>query len=131
VILSTHILPEVQAVCNRIHILHQGRVVYDDANTEKGDTAQLTVQFGKDVDVTPILALADVHNIDHQETGRYLIQYRTGSNPANTIAAMAVEKQWGLQELTPNSMGLEHIFVSLTQGEERDNDTEKAAEAAA
>ncbi|MCW8964701.1 MAG: ABC transporter ATP-binding protein [Gammaproteobacteria bacterium] len=129
VILSTHILPEVQTVCNRIHILHQGRIVYDDADAEKGDTAQLTVQFNQDVDIAPLQALADVHSIDHQESGRYLIQYQTGSNPANAIAHMAVEKQWGLQELTPNSMGLEHIFVSLTQGEEQDSETEKMAEA--
>ena len=131
VILSTHILPEVQAVCNRIHILHEGRIVYDDADTTQQDSAQLTVQFNQDVDVNSMLELSSIQNIVRQENGRYIITHDAASSPANTIAGMAVENQWGLQELTPVDMGLEHIFVSLTQGdapeEQADDQEEQAA----
>jgi ABC-2 type transport system ATP-binding protein len=117
VILSTHILPEVQAVCNRVNIMHLGRIVYDDTDSETPEYQQLIVQFNKDIDVNVLLQLSSVSNVIRQETGRYVIQHQSASNPANTIATMAIENQWGLSELTPSIMGLEHIFVSLTQGE--------------
>ena len=133
VILSTHILPEVQAVCSRIHILHQGRIVYDNTDMTRHDISQLTVQFNEDVNVEPILALAGIQSIDRQGVGRYLIHHRCDSSPANEVAVMAVENQWGLTELTPNSMGLEQIFVSLTQGETQQGgkDIKEIAEVAA
>ena len=118
VILSTHILPEVQAVCNRIHILHQGRIVYDDKDLDATEHKQLIVRFGKEIDVNMLLELSSIANVIHQETGRYIIHHHPDSNPASAIANMAVENHWGLLELTPSNMGLEHIFVSLTQGDE-------------
>ena len=128
VILSTHILPEVQTVCNRIHILHEGRIVYDDADTANSEKAQLTVQFGKDIDVDQLLAMSSISNVIRQQQGRYVIQHHTSSNPAGAIANMAVENQWGLLELTPSGMGLEHIFVSLTQSDQ--SETEATQDAA-
>lgn len=131
VILSTHILPEVQAVCNRVNILHQGRIVYDDANTETPEHKQLIVQFGRDIDVHSLLELSSISNVIRQDKGRYVIQHHSDSSPASTIASMAVENQWGLMELTPSEMGLEHIFISLTQGEEQDDSRDQNAEQAA
>ena len=130
VVLSTHILPEVQAVCNRVNIMHMGRIVYDDADSETPEYKQLIVQFGRDIDVHTLLALSSISNVIRQESGRYLIQHHADSNPANAIATMAVEQQWGLSELTPSEMGLEHIFVSLTQGEQS-NDTRQDGDQAA
>ena len=131
VILSTHILPEVQAVCNRVNILHQGRIVYDDANTETPEHKQLVVQFGRDIDVHSLLELSSISNVIRQDKGRYVIQHHSDSSPASTIASMAVENQWGLMELTPSEMGLEHIFISLTQGEEQDDSRDQNGEQAA
>ena len=122
VILSTHILPEVQAVCNRIHILHQGRIVYDDRDIDAAENKQLIVRFGKDVDVNLLLELSSISNVIRQEASRYIVHHHPDSNPANAIANMAIANHWGLLELTPSSMGLEHIFVSLTQGEESNTD---------
>ena len=129
-ILSTHILPEVQAVCNRIHILNEGRIVYDDADATQQDNAQLTVQFNQDVDVNEMLELSSIQDIVRQETGRYVITHDAGSSPANAIASMAVENQWGLQELTPVDTGLEHIFVSLTQGDVSEESSDQEEQAA-
>ena len=128
VVLSTHILPEVQAVCNRVNIMHMGRIVYDDADNEMPEYKELIVQLGKDIDVHALLELSSISNVIRQETGRYVIQHHSDSSPAAAIASMAVEQQWGLSELTPSEMGLEHIFVSLTQGEESSEIPEKSGE---
>ena len=128
VVLSTHILPEVQAVCNRVNIMHMGRIVYDDADNEMPEYKELIIQLGKDIDVHALLELSSISNVIRQETGRYVIQHHSDSSPAAAIASMAVEQQWGLSELTPSEMGLEHIFVSLTQGEESSEIPEKSGE---
>ena len=124
IILSTHILPEVQAICNRIHILHEGRIVYDDANSATTDQAELTVQFSRDIDIDELLELPDVSNVIRQQQGRYIIHHPASQNPAAAVANLAVTREWGLLELTPSAMGLEHIFVSLTQGEQHDESGE-------
>ena len=118
IILSTHILPEVQIVCNRIHILHEGKIVYDDADASATDEAELIVQFDQDIKIEELMTIDAISNVIKRQHGRYLIQHRVGANPANAVATLAVTNHWGLQELTPSSQGLEHIFVSLTQGDE-------------
>jgi len=129
VILSTHILPEVQTVCNRIHILHEGRIVYSDTDSTINESSQLTVQFGKDIDVNLLLKIASISNINQQPQGHYVIHHHADDNPASAIAKLAVENDWGLLELTPSTMGLEQIFVTLTQGEQNVAHAEQALDA--
>jgi ABC-2 type transport system ATP-binding protein len=129
VILSTHILPEVQTVCNRIHILHEGRIVYNDKDSAANDDSQLTVRFEKDIDVNLLLQMSSITDITQQQE-HYVIHHHADTNPATALAALAVENDWGLLELRPSTMGLEQIFVSLTQGEQNETATEQAEDVA-
>ncbi len=118
VILSTHILPEVQTVCNRIHILYEGRIAYDDASVEQQANPEILVRFSRPTDMDSLGKISGIVEIQSLENNGYRIIHDSGSNPADEIARVAVEGNWGLLELTPASPGLEQVFLNLTRGEE-------------
>ena len=124
VILSTHILPEVQAVCNQVKIIHQGELVYSDsmqALNQKQDTQHLKVHFQQTPPHEALMSLDYIQSIEPIDTAIFLLQCNDVQIAAQKIAALAIEKKWGLLELTPKKQSLENIFVSLTAGEKNKN----------
>lgn len=117
VILSTHILPEVQAVCNRIHILYEGRIAYDDDAARSTDSgAQLVVCFQSTANTQMLNAINGITKIEENTVNRFTVTYSSETNPAIDIANLAANQQWGLLELTPVAPGLEQVFLNLTSG---------------
>jgi len=119
IILSTHILPEVQATCNRVQIIHQGRLVF--ADTAAGLDARmsatsLVARFGNPPDVSRLLALPGVAEVAALDDGRMRIDF-TGDSPAEALVEQAVAGGWRLQELTAERHTLEQIFIELTTGD--------------
>ena len=123
IILSTHILPEVQATCNRIQIINRGKLVFADTTTgleQRMNTTALIAGFHTAPDIT---ALQQLPGVDHAELladQRVRIRYR-GSNPAETLIEQSVTKRWRLHELTPECRSLEQIFIELTCSETHEN----------
>ncbi len=118
VILSTHILPEVQTVCNRILILFEGRIAYDDANNKQQVKPEILTRFGRSAETDGLGRLDGVIEVQSLENNAYRVIHDAGSNPADEIARLAVEQDWGLLELTPVTPGLEQVFLGLTRGED-------------
>lgn len=118
VILSTHILPEVQSVCNRVNILYQGRIAYDSADSTQQVNPQLNVQFTSSADTNKLKELDGIISIEELSENRFSITHEQESNPAGEIASTAINQGWGLLELTPIAPGLEQIFLNLTQKEQ-------------
>jgi ABC-2 type transport system ATP-binding protein len=117
VILSTHILPEVQAICNRVKIINAGRLVYSEDMSTLNDALQsdcLLVAFARPPQMEQLSAIAGVRQLDLLSEGRFRI-HTDGSMPmAEIIAQQAVNNDWGLRELTPEKRSLEQVFVELT-----------------
>ncbi len=121
VILSTHILPEVEAVCDRVLILHQGRAVYaDQVAAAGGEThgTQIICAFRKPPEHTQLGALSGVEGVEPLGDGRFLIRHAPGASPAEILAVASAEGGWGLRELSPHRLSLEQLFVKLTCREE-------------
>ncbi|MCW5627068.1 MAG: ABC transporter ATP-binding protein [Burkholderiales bacterium] len=121
VILSTHILPEVEAVCDRVQILHQGRVVYTDtiaALRQHRAGQALTVAFRRPPSVETLRALPGVRSIDALSEQRFRLFHEPGDTLVDTLVPRAVERNWGLVELSPVETSLEEVFVNLTQRDE-------------
>lgn len=121
VILSTHILPEVQAVCDRVLIIHQGRLVLNDslANlTRRQKGTHLCVALKHPPAIESLAAIEGVEQVEPLDGHRFRIHYRPESNPAEAIAERAVNERWGLYELAPETHTLEETFVQLTCGDE-------------
>jgi ABC-2 type transport system ATP-binding protein len=124
VLLSTHILPEVEQVCERVFIIDRGRIVADgtpDAlRTKLVGNPTLAVEL-KGVGESAgeaLLALPGVVAVNQPEGGRYLLEYGADSDPREPVFHLAVERGWVLMAMTPHRATLEDVFVRLTTREE-------------
>ena len=136
VLLSTHILPEVEQVCERVFIIDRGRIVADgtpDALRAKlVGNPTLMVEFkGADSSAEgALLALPGVVDAGLREDGRFLVEYGAEADPREAVFNLAVEKGWALLALTPHQATLEDVFVRLTTREEAVPDSVPAGEVA-
>ncbi len=144
VILSTHILPEVSIVCDRVVIINKGRVVAEDtprnltAQRENSHTYILTVD-GNPQDVKNLLMRIDgVKSVEPDDdipashikgTGHFLIvETDTGNDLRRDISAAVVNAGFGLLELRQKALSLEEIFVNLVTDEKAANESNVAEE---
>lgn len=123
VILSTHILPEVEATCDRILIIHQGRIVADGAvddlrrQASGNEVLKLRIEEATHEDILGGLqGLPGVTSVEALEpaAGRYVVQSTAGSDVSRAVFKLCVERNWYLTELTPMETKLEDIFRQLT-----------------
>ncbi|HEX7028966.1 MAG TPA: ATP-binding cassette domain-containing protein [Gammaproteobacteria bacterium] len=125
VILSTHILPEVQMLCSRVLIIHQGRMVFSDSMQSLNAGMQadsLVVGAGRLPDETRLASLDGVKRVEMLGGGRARLRHDGAPDFASRIAKHAVEEDWALFELTPERKTLEQVFVELTSGESGQED---------
>jgi ABC-2 type transport system ATP-binding protein len=129
VILSTHILPEVQATCSRVQIINRGELVFADTIeglTRRVQSSSLLLGLRRAPDPEVFTAIACVHGVERLDDQRLRIHHDPSADPAEALAERAVREGWGLFELTPERLSLEDIFVDITTTEP-DTDTEAAA----
>ena len=120
VILSTHILPEVQMTCNRVQIINQGRLVFSDSIenlNRRMDTTTLLVAFDSPPAPAALEALDGIERVEPLGDSRFRLHHAPGDTPAPRLAEAAVAGGWGLRELTPEHKTLEQIFIDITSSE--------------
>lgn len=118
VILSTHILPEVEAICDRVQIMHHGNVVYSDSIAAlKALHTGRTVLLGlrRPPAEADLAALPGVSAVARVSPNLYRLDLAADRDPTEQIVARSVEKNWGLCQLTPAQASLEDVFVNLTR----------------
>lgn len=115
IVLSSHILPEIQALCDRVLILREGRQVFDGPVATAGST-RVRLRCAQRPDP------ACLGSIDGVTAVRALSETSLGLELRDAAAAAQVQQLvldagWGLQEWAPAESGLEQLFVSLVHGE--------------
>lgn len=124
VILSTHILPEVEATCDRILIINDGKIVADGTSESlrKQAQGQEILRVGileaddKDKVITTIQSLDTISLVDpvHEDNFTFMVNSKDGVSSKKSIFEMCVKNNWVLSELTPIETKLEDIFRELT-----------------
>ncbi len=112
VLLSTHVLPEVEAICDRVVIIHQGRIVAEDLVQRLSSAGASIVLRVARPDPELAARLAEVSGVDEvtvEDGGRYRVSAR--GDVREQVAAAAVSH--GLLELGAHQ-GLEEVFLQLT-----------------
>ena len=127
VVLSSHILPEVSMICDRVLIINEGRIVAEDtpknlaAGLQGVDRLEVEVG-GPAAEVLPVLkGIRGVSNVAHvNENGRhtYTIQAQAGQDLRDEISQAIIRNGWSLRSLQLVGMSLEEIFLRLTTHEE-------------
>jgi ABC-2 type transport system ATP-binding protein len=120
IILSTHILPEVQAVCDRVQIISAGKLVLND--TIQGlqlrmQASSLVVGLRRPPAGDELQQLPGVEAVEAVGDGSWRLHYRPEHNPAEQLAVEAARRDWGLYELIPERMSLEQVFVDITRSD--------------
>ncbi len=122
VILSTHILPEVQAVCDRVQIINQGETVFDDSldNLESRHSDPILIaRFSSKIDEDKLAKLNSIEDIVPIGNHTYQLLHTSDINPVTEICQLAHSENWEIQALTPKAATLEQIFMDLIHGEEQ------------
>lgn len=120
VILSTHILPEVQASCDRVQIINKGSLVLNDSIhglSRYMKSTRLAVAFRQTPDIALLQQLAGVKSAELDGDKRVQIFCDPDADPTDHVVKLAAEKEWGLYEIQPHGASLEQIFVELTTEE--------------
>jgi ABC-2 type transport system ATP-binding protein len=121
VILSSHILAEVEATCDRVLIINNGKIVADGTPDELRKKAQgsevlkIGISGGDKNEVFETLKQLDtIQMVDFAENGLYEVESKSGQSSAKTIFDLCVQKGWYLTQLTPMEKNLEDVFRELT-----------------
>jgi ABC-2 type transport system ATP-binding protein len=124
VLMSSHILQEIQATVNRIIIIHKGEIVADGTNEElmsgfMGNT-KLTLEIKNAEDSTvkaltekiPSISLVDTTTKNGSQILH--LEYPKEKDPREELFQYAIDSNWVVTEMTPHSVNLESIFRTLT-----------------
>ncbi|MCW9013858.1 MAG: ABC transporter ATP-binding protein [Gammaproteobacteria bacterium] len=117
VILSTHILPEVQAVCTKVQVINQGQLVFNgdmESLNQRMECTGIITRYKQPPTAAQLLALDGIEQVEQLTDGRFRVHINTAVDVTDNIVQAAVKNGWGLQELTPEKQTLESIFVELT-----------------
>jgi ABC-2 type transport system ATP-binding protein len=126
VILSTHILPEVSMVCQRILIINEGSIVAEDTPEHLQTTLQGTDRVHIEVrrpspDLTDHLHnVGGVQQVTDQGNGVYDVECAPGSDHREELASAVIQGGYGLLELRQVGMSLEEVFLKLTTSEDQE-----------
>ncbi len=127
IILSTHILPEVSMVCQRVLIINEGQIMAEDSprnlaeRLQGVEKVQLEVR-GPDPEVTKALkSVRGVLNVTSSPEGDrtvYTVEAKRGLDLRSTISRVVISNGWNLLTIQLVGMSLEEIFLKLTTDEE-------------
>jgi ABC-2 type transport system ATP-binding protein len=128
VILSSHILPEVSATCDRVVIINRGVLVADDRpenlarrmSEGHGVDVEMTVRGDSEAVLKKIKALKGLDSVQVTplpEGECRVAVHSTGADPREELARVVVRAGFGLRELHSRSLSLEDVFISLTTEE--------------
>ena len=131
ILLSSHILPEVSMVCERVVIIHQGKIVAQDSierlssTVTGGEQLRLRVDGPTDEVSALLEGIAGVMDVRFQEPF-HLTRLEVGQQPQAQISAALVQRGWGLLAMESVALSLEDIFLQVT--DVADGPTEGAEE---
>ena len=111
VLLSTHILPEVQATCNNIQMIEHGKLVFagtiDDFNNYVAPSSVILT-------MAMLQTIEDVSAVEKIDDYHYRVHFNASNNISEKIVQLSVSNNWGLKEITLERQSLDNIFAQLS-----------------
>ncbi len=120
VMFSTHIMQEVEAVCDRVIIINKGKLVADGSASELGRGASegytISVEFDKAVSRGPLAQIEGVKRVDKVSDLSWELHCSGPADIRPSIFRFAVENELTVLTITRNEKNLEAVFRELTRG---------------
>lgn len=118
VLFSSHILQEVESICDKVIIINNGTIVADDSlsNLRLSNEAYhiVIVQFSGKVDPQVLLNLNDVQSVEEQSASVFKIQTSDPENVKRQLLKLSLENNLNIISLQSETKSLENIFRNLT-----------------
>jgi ABC-2 type transport system ATP-binding protein len=117
VILSTHILPEVEMVCDHVQIIDKGKLVFNggiDVLKRQRVGNKLLIGFNNIPTVEALLKIKGITEAEVADNNMMRVRFAEGEAPQEAIVQAAVKNKWGLYQIAPDQTSLEDVFVQLT-----------------
>jgi ABC-2 type transport system ATP-binding protein len=117
VILSTHILPEVEMVCDHVQIIDKGKLVFNggiDVLKRQRVGNKLLIGFNNSPTVEALLKVKGVTEAELADNNMMRVRFAENEMPQEAIVQAAVKNKWGLYQIAPDQTSLEDVFVQLT-----------------
>lgn len=120
VLFSTHIMQEVQAICDRVIVINRGEIVADDTVNnllKQTGNVNVEVEFEGEVNEDDLMALSGVEGVIQLRRGCYRLSAKEGFDLRPEVFRFAADKKLSLIGLKQEENTLEEIFRSLTSKE--------------
>src|SRR6201997_1261845 len=123
ILLSTHILPEVEMTCSRVIIIHKGRIeACDTPENLLGQIRQaggviVEAKVGNDNGANELKKISGVREVitdGEDDWKRFSLRVESGLDLREEIFKLAADRHWAVRELTQRRATLEDVFVELT-----------------
>jgi len=118
VLFSSHILQEVQAICDRVIIINKGKIVADDSlsNLQKGKTDEhfVLVEFKERITLDLLRSINDVSNIEQLQTTNFKLQTTNPESVRKQLLELSLKNNLNIVSLQSEHNSLEEVFKSLT-----------------
>ncbi len=120
VILSTHLLSEVESVCDRVEIMQHGKLIYGDTSAhmqQHGSVSGFIIVLGNPPPLSVLAGITGISHVEQISATQFRVLHTPDSNPKGTLLSMAEQQGWQLEQLTPLQATLEEVFVKITDAE--------------
>jgi len=120
VILSTHLLSEVESVCDRVEIMQQGKLIYSDTSEhmrEHGNVSGFIVVLLNPPPLHTLEGIAGIRHVEPLTSTKFRVLHKPEDNPKGALISMAEQQGWQLEQLTPLQATLEEVYVRITESD--------------
>lgn len=119
VMLSTHIMQEVEAICQRAIIINQGNIVADSSvaglkSIQMDSQEILVVKFESDVKLKDLRALKGAKDIKQAADGAFELLFETGTDLRKEVMKWSIDENQPIASLSKKEMNMEEVFKQLT-----------------
>ena len=118
VMLSTHIMQEVEAICDRAIIIHHGHIVADDTTRNLAGTVKnknrITVEFSGKIVKEDLQKIPGISLLEHKGQNTWVIETDADRDIREDLFKLAVAKESGILSLNKEELRLEEVFQILT-----------------
>ncbi len=128
VILSTHLLSEVESVCDRVEIMQKGRLIYSDSSLRMQHYDQrlgYVISLRHPPELCELENLAGITSVEKISPTQFRLYHAPGDNPGDMLLDLATQRGWQLEQLTPLHHSLEDVFSKITGDECVSSETQK------
>jgi len=120
VILSTHILPEVDMLCDRVQIISEGQLLFIDTIEtlhEYMQSSALLLRFDTEISVQQLNAIDHILQSERLADNTYRVTFAPQHDPTQAILRKSLVEQWQLTMLMPEKHSMEDVFMKILREE--------------